>query len=551
MTPDVRSVPLRPASASRSFPVLPGAALLALALAAGAAPALAGQAARPTVALDAPPGPAVVLTLDEAVAMARERNLDVAADRLGPLIDDARVAQARSAFSPAVTASAQRNSQLAPPSSFLVGNQGVTTDVVSSILGVSQRLKWGGGSYSVSWDSARTKTDSLFTNFNPSLTSRFSVSFSQPLLKDLRIDAGRFQLTQSRRNRDIAGTRLDESLSRVDADVKRAYWGLVSQRAGVEVARQSLELARQLEANNRARVDVGQAPPLDAVSAGAEVAQRQEALIIATTQERQAEDRLRILVLDPASADFWTTRLELADTVPVAAEGPDVDAALGNAIRERADLRRARLESDNSATAVSFYGNQRRPDLRLQATYLANGLGGSRLIRTGGFPGTVVGVEPTSFGTVLNQLTGLDFPTWTVGVTMTYPLGQSADEANYGRAQLEARQAALRLRSLEVKVAQQLREAAGNVEASRQRIDTSRAARELAEQRLDAEQKRFDVGLSTSFLVVQAQRDLTLARTNELQAKLAYERALVDFEALQRAAPPTGSTTAASSTAPR
>ena len=176
--------------------------------------------------------------------------------------------------------------------------------------------------------------------------------------------------------------------------------------------------------------------------------------------------------------------------------------------------------------------------MRLNASYQANGLGGTQVIRSGGFPGTIVGAgEVTDFGTILNQLFGRDYPTWSVGVSVSYPIGQTVDEANHARAGLERVQAQERLKSAEARVIQQVRDAGWKIEMNAKRMQTTRAARVLAEQRLDSEQKRLDVGLSTSFLVIQAQRDLAQAKTNELSAVLAYDLALVDFESLQQAGP--------------
>jgi outer membrane protein TolC len=137
----------------------------------------------------------------------------------------------------------------------------------------------------------------------------------------------------------------------------------------------------------------------------------------------------------------------------------------------------------------------------------------------------------------LNQLFSNAYPTWTVGVSVSYPLGKSVEEANYARAGLEVRQAEQRIKSAESRAIQQVRDAGWKVQMNAKRIDTARTARELAEQRLDAEQKRFEVGMSTSFLVIQAQRDLSDARTNELAATLSYDLSLVSFEALQQAGP--------------
>ena len=161
------------------------------------------------------------------------------------------------------------------------------------------------------------------------------------------------------------------------------------------------------------------------------------------------------------------------------------------------------------------------------------------MLRTGGFPGTIVG--PGADHAVRHRCSTScsrsDYPTWAVGVSVSYPIGESAEEANYARAQLEAAQSEQRLKSAEARAIQQVRDAAWKIEMNAKRIETTRAARELAEQRLDAERKRFEVGMSTSFLVIQAQRDLAQAKTNELAAVLAYDLSLVDFEALQQARP--------------
>ena len=145
----------------------------------------------------------------------------------------------------------------------------------------------------------------------------------------------------------------------------------------------------------------------------------------------------------------------------------------------------------------------------------------------------------TDFGAVLNQLVSRNYPTWTVGVSVSYPIGPSTDDAAYARTRLEQAQSAERLKASEARAISQVRDAAWKIEMNAQRIQTTRAARELAEQRLDSERKRFDVGMSTSFLIIQAQRDLAQAKTNELSAVLAYDLSLVDFEALQQAGPST------------
>ena len=320
--------------------------------------------------------------------------------------------------------------------------------------------------------------------------------------------------------------------------MKSAYWNLVSARASVEARRSALDLAQELARVNKAKVDVGTSPPLDLLSAQAEVAADQEQLIIAETAVKQSEDRLRLLIFDPTRRENWNVVIDTVDSPPIATATPDVEAAVTRALAERADLQRARKDIDNSQIGVKYADNQRLPDVRLNASYQASGLGGTQVLRTGGFPGTIVGPgEITPFGTVVSQLFGRDYPTWAVGLSVSYPIGGSTDQANFARSKLERAQADQRLKGAEARAIQQVRDAAWKIEMNGKRIETTRAARDLAEQRLDAERKRFEVGMSTSFLVIQAQRDLAQAKTSELGAVLAYDLSLVDFEALQQAGP--------------
>jgi len=320
--------------------------------------------------------------------------------------------------------------------------------------------------------------------------------------------------------------------------VKSAYWNLVSAIANVDARTAALDLAQELVRVNAVKVDVGQSPPLDLVAAQAEVAADQEQVIIAETSVRQLEDQLRTLIFDTSDRSVWNVPIDPIDPPPLGLTSPDLEAAVTNALRDRADLARARKDIDHAQVNVKFTSNQRLPDVRLDASYLSTGLGGTQVLRSGAFPGTIVGSgAATGFGSVLNQLFTGQYSTWAVGVNVSYPIGQATEEANYAGARLEHVQSRERLKSAESRAIQEVRDAWWKIDMNAKRIDTTRAARELAEQRLDAESKRLDVGMSTSFLVIQAQRDLAQARTNELSATLAYDLALVDFEALQQAGP--------------
>jgi HAE1 family hydrophobic/amphiphilic exporter-1 len=496
-----------------------------------------------TATAQASPAETLRMSRDEAIRLAIENNAALAANRLDPVISAERVAAAKAVFVPNLTSALQRNSQSTPSTNLFSGDSALQTNFWSGGAGVGQLLPWGGGNYDVSFNSARTTTTNPLTTFTPSLTSSVQAVFSQPLLRDFKTDQARAQLDVSQKNREIADLRLQEDIARTSSQAETAYWLLAAARASVDVQQRSLDLALELERTNRARVDVGQSPPLDLVTARAEVAQRRENLIVARTDVLQAEDALRTLIFNPKRPDFWTAHIEPADAVPPVGPPPDVDAAVRRALSVRPDVAEQHKQIQISETNVALSKNQTLPDLRLQASYITNGLGGSKLVRTGGFPGTIIGVDNTSYGSVLGQAFSADFPTWTLGFTLNYPMGKSTEEANLARARLEREQAGARLQSIELVAVREVRDAALRVEQNRQRIETAQLGRELAEQRLDAEQKRFEVGMSTSFLVIQAQRDLAVARNNELQANLAYQLSVVAFEAVQTTSggiPPVG-----------
>ncbi len=475
------------------------------------------------------------LTLDEAVRRAIENNPDLAGVRFGAQIEAARVSESESAYTPVFSTVVGASSNVAPPSNFLLGERGVDTNDLFSSTGVRQRLAWGAGTWNLSWDTARTTTDSPLTSFDPSLHSGFQLSFSQPLLKDRKMDLARQQTIVSRRTLESAELHVRESVVQTTAAVKQAYWTLKATLANVTVQQRSLELAQELVRQNKARVDIGQTPPIDLLQAEAEVAQRRENLIRANTAAGDAEDRLRRLIMDPADISFWRTRLDPSDEPVVGGVLPDADDIAAEGFGGRYDLARARKDLDNLETNIDFFNNQRLPDVRLETSFRSTGLGGTRFLRSGGFPGTITGTANRGYGSVLGDVFGSTYPTWSIGLTVNYPLGRSFEDAGLARTQVERRQAIQRIASLQLQIGETLRQAVRQIHSTAQRIEAARVGETVARQRLDVEQRRFEVGLSTSFLVTQAQRDLLQTEVNLLQATLDHQSALVSYEALHQA----------------
>jgi len=486
---------------------------------------------RSTVPVTAP-GPSVELTLDEATARALERNLDIAVERLNPQIQDFNIARLRATYRPTLSSTISRRHQVQPPTSQLNGGLVVQNNQSVYNGGLTQSVPWGGGDLSMSWSNQRQETNNSFSNFNPSYNTNLTATYTQPLLRDFTIDGTRQQLRVTSINRDISDIQLRGTLSTTVANVRNSYWELVYAVQAVDVTRGSLDLAQKLVEDNRARVEVGTMAPLDVVQAEAEAATRRQALAQAEATMQTAEITLKRLIVNGTEDELWRAKLNPIDTPEFRPEPLDVEGAVRKSLENRTDLAQARKTIDSNDVTMRYLKNQTLPAIDLVANYTAQGVGGTQFVRSG-LGGSVSEVIPGGYADALNRLFGRDYPIWQFQLNVSYPIGASATEAQYARARVQRNQSAAQRRALELQVAAEVTNAALQVESSLKRYEASTVARELAQIRLGAEQSRFEVGLSTNFFVVQAQRDLATAQNSELRALLDYRRSLVDYSRVQ------------------
>lgn len=481
------------------------------------------------------PGQQLPISADEAVKMALENNLGIRAERLGPQMQALAVAQTRANYAPLLFSNMTKNSNSSPPLNFQQGSNFVTNAGLRSNAGVAQAFKWGGGSYQASLDGSKNTTSDPTDPFNPRLSSNFNFNFTQPLLRNFTIDQTRQQLLLGRKQLEIADLQLQQQLTQTARAVRNAYYDLVGAIGQLGVAQQSLELANESLKNNQKRVEVGTIPPIDIVEAQAEVSRNEEAVIITEAQVKSLEDALRTLVMNPSQPDFWTTHLVPSEQPVLTPITVDVEAAIRSALDKRTDLAQARREMDQTDITLKFARNQKLPTVNAVVNYGLQGVGGSRIIydTSGGFPIATDLRAQRSFGDALRDIFGNEFKTWSVQLQVSYPIGTSAADAGAAQARVQREQQVTTLQALELQVTAQVRDAGRQVETSLKRVEATRKAREFGMKRYDAEQKRINVGLSTTFQLFQAQRDLASARLAELNATIAYNRALVNFEAVQ------------------
>jgi outer membrane protein TolC len=487
----------------------------------------AAKAAEPT-------GPQLQLTADEAVRLALDNNLGVRAERLGPQIGTYGVAQARAAFAPSLFSSSTKRNSTTPPDILASGGLGSTStsNRIQTNVGVRQAVPWGGGNYSVSVDASRASTNTI-SSFNPQLGSNLFASYTQPLLRGFTIDPLRAQVLQSKKTEEIADLQLREELTSIERRVRDAYYTLIGAMGRLEVARQSLALARESERQNRLRVEVGVMARIDIIEAEAEVARVEESVLIAEANIKTFEDNLRTLVLNPAQPDFWTVRLIPTEQPVLTAQAVDVEAAITAALQNRTDLLAARKRLESTDIGIDLAKNSKLPAVDLVANYNTVGIAGTAIEYAQGFPPEEIGRSQRAFGEALRDVFGSNFKTWSVRLDISYPLGTSQAEASLASGRLQREQQVTGLRELEVGITAQIRDAARAITNSLQRVDATRKAREFAQIRYEAEQKRITAGLSTTFQLLNAQQALSNARLQENSAIIDYNRALVAFHALQ------------------
>ncbi len=478
------------------------------------------------------PGTRIELTLDEAVQRAMERNLDISVERLNPQTFDFSIASLEANYRPTLGTTFGMRSQTAFSRSQTAGGDMLVTDTLTSNSNVTQNVKWGGGSASLTFNNNRQAQSDLFAIRNPAINANLTAQYVQPLLRNFRIDGTRAQLLVTQVNRDLSEVSLRATIVRTLANVRNAYWDLVHAIDAAEVAERSLALATKLVEDNQARVEVGTLAPLDVVQAQAEEANRRQTVTQTAAARRTAELVLKRLIVNGTEDPFWVASLIPTERPTFTTEPIDVEGAVRSALENRTDLHQARRQLEANGISIRSLSNQRLPALDLTASYGLAGIGGT-LFERQGFGGTVSNVYPSSYFAALGILADRTAPTWNVSLNFSYPIGASSADANLARARVQQRQTIAQSRQLELQVATEVTNAALQVESNRERLQAASVARELAELRLEAEQSRFEVGLTTNFFVVQAQRDLRDAENSELRALLDYRRAQVEYERVQ------------------
>jgi outer membrane protein len=480
-------------------------------------------------------GPTVNLTLEDAVRRASENNIQLAVERLNPQTFDLSLASIKSVYSPTLSSRVGQNNRISLPRSTLEGGTRVENDTLTYNAGATQRFQWGGGFYTLAFNNDKVITNSANSNFNPQFVSTFQAAYTQPLMQGFRIDQTRQQVQTTEISRTNSEIQLSATTVNTLSSVRNAYWDFVFATEAVDVARRSLSLANKLVEDNKTRVEVGTMAPIDVIQAESEAATRRQTLVSAESTLRTSELSLKRLIVSGTEDPLWRSALNPVDRPTLQPVALDVEAAVRNALENRTDIKQAQNTLRSNDISLKYQRNLTLPAVDLTASYQLQGIGGTQFRRENprATDSPIVETINGNYFDALSLLRQGDYPNWNLQLNVSYPLGQSAAEANYARAKIQLNQARAQLKALELQAATEVTNAALTVQSNAQRVEAATRARELAQKKLEAEQSKFEVGMSVNFFVVQAQRDLRDAQNTELRALADYRKSLVVFERAQ------------------
>jgi outer membrane protein TolC len=470
-------------------------------------------------------GRALPLSLDECIVKTIKNNLGLQAELLTPQIMDDAVALAWEKFYPALSFAYNKQHTETASYSFLDASDFVATDQNDNTVQVSQFLPTG-GTFSGSLYNYLTDTNRSFQTINPRVGTTLRFNFSQPLLRDFGFKFSRREIIVARYDQDISEENLNALVEDTIYQAESAYWNLVYSIENLEVRRQSLKLAQELYEKNKAEIETGTLPPIELLTAEAEVSLRQADILEARALVRNNEELVKtVMNLGAEVDDVKAVRIVPSDS-PRAERSPiDFDEALATAIQRRPDLKALRVDIDSRAFDVSYAKNQLLPDVRVNLSYWSPGISGTRILYQDddALSGIVIGTIPGSRLDAMRDAFGFNYKNLSVGVSVTLPVGNVFSRAAYDQARDRLRQARMRVQDQEQQLTLELGNTVRAVDTNYERAQAYKSARELAQRKLEAEVEKFQVGLSTNYLVLQFQRDLATAQTLELKALIDYK----------------------------
>src|SRR5437899_53845 len=444
------------------------------------------------------------LSLSEAVALAVANNQDLNVSVYTSEASRYVLFSNVGIFDPLAEASLVRSHAEQPAATQLSGaqvNQSDTTDFSTRVT----QLAPTGGTFSLGISANRNSTNSTFFFVNPSYTTGLTLSLTQPLLRNFGRDTTTWLIRTSRNDRDASYQTFVRSVQGTVNAVEQAYWDLVYALRNLEVKKEARTLAADLNRITKIKIDVGSLAPIDIVQTEVGIATAEQQIIIAEGLIGDAQDRLkRLLNFDPAK---YSVPIVPTDEVRSEPTSMPVDEGIKSALERRPEILATQYNVDSDRIRYEYWRNQTRPALDLIGSYGYSGLGGTTTIRDN--LGNVVSRTTGNLGDSFQEIIDREFKNWSIGLKFSYPILNRRARGQRGAALYTWEAGKAGLSALEQNVLLEVRTAARDIETSRRSIAAAQKSRELAERNLDAERKKYENGMTTSFQVLSITNDLS------------------------------------------
>ncbi len=480
------------------------------------------------------------LSLQESIRMALANNLEIAIENYNEDLNREQIVRTRGFYDPTLGFTVGWNSSERPTSSVLDSGGGLIVNVNDGFTlntNLNQNVI-GGGRLGVLWNNGRNETNSQFYNVNPSFTTNFNVSFTQPLWRGFgKKTATERQIKIANLDTEISDTEFEQRVVEIIQQVQNQYWEMVFAVENYETQRKSVELAIVQHRNNRKRVEIGVMAPIEITSSHAEVATREQSLIQSEVQIINAQNDLKRLLAPDPSAAIWNLTLIPVDRPRMREVSLTLQQAIEISIRNRPELERIKLQMEQNEVDHRFYKREGKPSLNLRTNFGSYGTSGTvfQTVSGGVFERPTQIPDPDdprfgTFGTAWNQAFRFDFTSWGIFFDVTIPLRNRTNDADLAMTAISERRLNSQMKNQQQMVIVEVRNAYETIATRKKSLEAAQAASRLAREQLDGENKRFEAGLSTNFEVLRFQRDLSNNQVSELRAEVDYELALTSLQ---------------------
>lgn len=469
----------------------------------------------------------IELSLRAYLELVMSNNPDVNLQKLAIIEQQNNIQRAYSPFDPSVIADFRANRSTTPSIDQLQG-----ADVRSRLnqtggFTYSQSLDTG-TDYAIGYTGGKFADNSQFANFNPSITQNLQFTVSQNLLRGRGRYVQRIPIMVAQSRLAQTEEQVRERVLTLIFQAESSYWNAINAREQLKVEENNLEISRAFLEQEKRRLELGAISPLDIFQPEQNFANAQ----VRVTQERyrlqQFEDAVRRWIGADLHPDFRHYPLELTEPVEPRfyMEIPDPEEVVDRALRNRPELEQTRRALQIDDLNIKGATNDIRPDLSINANYSSQGRSGNFFDRSG-LGGSVVEVIPGGFPQAFDQLFQFRFPTYGFGLTLQLPLRNRRAAADLANTAIQKKRNLYTLRSDEQTVRLEVLQAISGVELSKAAVNQAKIALGFAQKRLDAEQKKYDLGVNTAFFVLQAQNDLVDSQAQVLAQAIAYRRSLL------------------------